>query len=115
MTKANKGGRPKNSGGYDEAKDLIKLNNKLIVQKAIALATHKKYPNVALLTKLLDKVLPTLTLGAMDVDATIDDGLKRIPEPALKNLILEFANYDADEVKPVKAKVTVSKKKKRKK
>ena len=90
----NKGGRPKNTGGYEEAKALIGLNNKAIVQRALTLALNKKSPNIVLLTKLLDKVLPTLTLGAMDIDADVKTDLQRIPDAAIKKLLKEFASYD---------------------
>ena len=95
-------GRPRNTGGYDEAKDLIKLNNKAITQRAITLALHKKEPNVSLLCKLLDKVLPNLNLGDLTVDANLTRGLKEIPEKTIKKMIKEFATYDINDKKTKK-------------
>ena len=93
-------GRKKGGGGlaHQEARELLSLNSSPIVNKALKLALDIKYPNIMILSKLLDKVLPTLTLGSLEVDAKIKGGLKSIPDAQLKEMIKEFSKRPVDKI-----------------
>lgn len=93
-------GRPRFAGDlkHEEARALLALNSTTLVTKAIALATNEKAPNMMLLSKLLDKVLPSLTLGRLDVDANVKNSLKSIPEEQLKQMIKAFAKTNIKDI-----------------
>jgi len=79
----------------EEVHSLLQLNTVNILNKAIALATCKE-PNTAILAKLIDKILPTLTSGSLDMNAKIKQSLDDIPENKLKEMVVEFSKYAAN-------------------
>lgn len=95
------GGRKKGSGGaaYQEARDLLSSNSLPLIQKAIKLALDKKSPNTAIMSKLLDKLLPTLTIGSLEVDAKVKGQLQQVPEDQLKKMIKMFSSTPTDKIK----------------
>lgn len=71
------------------ARDLLKENKELLIQRAIALATANK-PNIPVLLKLLDKVLPSLS--SADIEANIKQNhLTDLSEHELKKLTVNLA------------------------
>lgn len=75
-----KAGRPPGSiSPYaKESKDLLDRNRVLILQKAISMATATRNPNIPLLLKLLDKILPTLTAAEFEGMIKSDNRVKII-------------------------------------
>lgn len=64
-------------------------NKELIINKAILVAT-KKNPNTSVLTKLLDKLLPTLS--SADIKNSLNEPFENVPEKDLEALIKKLAN-----------------------
>jgi hypothetical protein len=65
---------------------LLEENKELLINRAVALATHRTRPNTTILAKLLDKILPTLS--SADVKAHLNvDPLEEFTEDDLEQLI----------------------------
>jgi len=77
-----------------DANALLKDSAVLLLNRALYLAT-KKDPNTVVLTKLLDKILPTLTDSRVK-GAFITMPFSDLPEDQLKQLASEYAKMAED-------------------
>lgn len=103
------GNRPGRKPGFSpkvipqDVKELLALNAPNIVNKAIALATSSE-PNMVILSKLLDKILPSLQAGSLEMNAKIKGSLDSVPEDKLKDMVVEFSKYAAEANNKLEAK-----------
>jgi len=81
-------GRPAGSRNERTLKMLEVLddNKEVIINRAVALATHRARPNTTLLAKLLDKILPTLNSADIK-NRIITDPLEDFDVNQLEQLI----------------------------
>jgi len=81
-----------------EARQLVNLNSSALIQKAITLALAKKC-NVAVLIKLVDKILPSL--NSSDINANVQGNtVSKMDESQLKQMIaIIAARSDDNEIK----------------
>lgn len=86
-----------------EAAEILKLNSVNLVNKAIALATGKE-PDRIILSKLIDKILPSLNSGSLDMTAKIKGSLNDLSEETLKDMVVEFSKYAAEANSKLEAK-----------
>ena len=101
---ARKGAGRRKGGKNQRTRDIestLDANRNLIVDKAIAMATHRTKPNTTILAKLLDKVLPTLNNNSLDAKLTVND-------------LPEVSDKDVQEMIVLYGKVVKSKKRKKK-
>lgn len=86
-------GRPK-GGRNEKTLEMLRLledNKELLINRAVALATHRTRPNTTLLAKLLDKILPTLS--SADVKANLNvDPLETFSIEDLEQIISRLSN-----------------------
>lgn len=92
-------GRPK--GAHTKVKfdkSLLEENSDLIINNAIMLAT-KKEPNIMILSKLLDKLLPSLSSSQDTVNLKNQQPLASLSEEQIKSLLkslVKVASNDSD-------------------
>jgi len=82
-----------------DVKELLDSNKVAIITRAIALATDKKAPNIELLKKLIDKILPSLTMTDFKGEMKEETKFTQLTDNDLKSLVTSFAKYAAKNVK----------------
>jgi hypothetical protein len=84
-------GRPKGSPNKNTqaCRELLQVNRELILQKAIALAT-KKDPNIPILLKLVDKIVPTLHSSKIGADVHTDSPFEGVDNSTIASILLEY-------------------------